>query len=140
MCRDFARREYSRWSRKIDPFISLSSFSLSSFSSSSVSREWENRSVSGPEARTLDFSFFFSPLSGGSERRISASRDRSRLRSSHLSPSSFSHVSVPSSHFYSHLSVALCFLPRLLLVHLRLSIDILFLQLFFYVFLSTCAM
>lgn len=28
MCRDFARREYSRWSRKIDPFISLSSFSL----------------------------------------------------------------------------------------------------------------
>lgn len=91
---DFAQREFSRSGRKIDPFISLSSLSsFFSFSSSSfVSRERENRSVSGPEARTLDLSFSFSALSGGSERRISTSRDRLRLRSFHLSSSSSLHI------------------------------------------------
>lgn len=135
--RDFARREFSRWSRKIDPFISLSSLSsFSSFSSSSfVSRERENRSVSGPEARTLDLSFSFSALSGGSERRISTSRDRLRLRSSHFSSFSSLHmflllfrIFILSSLFHSpssspaHPSSSLCRYPVSLITLLCLFI------------------
>lgn len=115
-------------------FFSLS-FSSSFSSSSFVSRERENRSVSGPEARTLDLSFSFSALLGGSERRISTSRDRLRLHSSHLSSSSSLHmflfffrIFILSSLFHSpssspaHPSSSLCRYPVSLITLLCLFI------------------
>lgn len=65
----------------------------------SVSRERENRSVSGPEARTLDLSFSFSPLGG--QRTVDL-----RLARSLRAPSS----SFPS-HPFSSRSLSLLFLP-----------------------------
>jgi len=90
---------------------------------------------SGPEARTLDLSFFFSALSGGSERRISASRNRPEFRPLHLrrSLSCFFLFSACLCSFFSRFypsSLPLCFLSRLFSSFISVSrIGILFLQL-----------